>query len=428
MKRMWITYLLRFVGLLLVLGGGPQAALATAYVVLPFPDDPAASPGTTHAMGINNAGQIVGWELVGGSPIGFLRSPDGTFTRTNCGEVGCRFNGINNHGVIVGASLLNSGLFTAVQVNGEPGGGVGIPPAFARTSEAFGVNDNYPAGGPTPPNTIVGSLTTPAGKLEGFQVPSAAVTIFPGPSGVISTQIFGLSNDQHLFVGTLETSPGVFQGFFQTGPDIASSELVTVAGATRTDAFGTQFDSSFTHPAVVGEYTVGGQQHGFVLPAGNGDILQGLQTIDLLDATNTRLYGINDAGQIVAQSDSHSTHGDELTPFDDVSIGIMENCLNNPVICQGQINQGHIGTGDGAISCAEDPALCGVVSQDLALLVGPNPPSVESLIIITGAVSVPEPSSLILLATGVVAIWSLVWRRRVTGRVTTPTFAPSAAK
>src|ERR1700738_5696780 len=99
MKRMWITYLLKFFGLLLVLGAGPRAARADAYVVLPFPDDPAASPGTTHAMGINNAGQIVGWEIVGVSPIGFLRSTAGTFTRINCGEVGCRLNGINNHGV-----------------------------------------------------------------------------------------------------------------------------------------------------------------------------------------------------------------------------------------------------------------------------------------------------------------------------------------
>jgi hypothetical protein len=379
-------------------------------------------------MGINDAGQIVGWEIVGVSPIGFLRSPDGTFTRTNCGEVGCRFNGINNHGVIVGASLLNGGLFTAVQENGSPGGGVPLPGFMTNNSEAFGVNDNYPAGGPSAQNTIVGSLTTSAGKLEGFQVPSGAVTIFPGPSGVISTQIFGTSNDPHLFVGTIEKPAGVFQGFFQTGPDVTNTEFVTVAGASRTDAFGIQFDSPFTHPAVVGEYTVNGQQHGFVLPAGNGDILQGLQTIDIAGTTNTRLYGINDLGQIVAQSDSNSTHGYALTPFDTEDIGIIVMCFNNPVMCQGEIQQGHIGSGNTTISCTEDPALCGVVDQDLALLLGPNPPSVESLIIIPGAVSTPEPSSLLLLVSGVVVIWGLMWRRRVASRAATSTFALSGVK
>src|ERR1700730_12683845 len=102
-------------------------------------------------------------------------------------------------------------------------------------------------------------------------------------------------------------------------------------------------------------------------------------------------------------------------------------CFNNPAICQGEIQQGLIGSGTATISCTEDPALCGVVSQNLVLLQGPNPPSVDSLILIS-SVSVPEPSSLILLATGVVAIWGLVWRRRVAGRVTTPTFALSGAK
>jgi hypothetical protein len=106
-----------------------------------------------------------------------------------------------------------------------------------------------------------------------------------------------------------------------------------------------------------------------------------------------------------------------LTPFDVGLTATIEMCFMNPGICLVQTEQGHIGSGNTAISCAEEPALCGVVTEDLVLLLGPNPPSAESLTLTSqpGPVSTPEPSSLLLLAISVVAIWGLVRRRTAGG-------------
>ena len=409
---MRMTVTLGLIALSLITGM-PSSASAISYTFLPFPDDPVAAPGTTHARGINNAGQIVGWAIIGGSPEGFLRSPDGTFQTIGGGEVGTRVNGINNSGVMVGADLLNP-VGDPVARTFNPTGSAGVPPGFATKSEAFGINDNFPNN-----NSIVGSLTTASsGKVEAFQTPSGAVTIFPGVGSPISVQLFGISNNDNgrRFVGTQESSSGVFQGFFQTGSDIASSQLVTIPGASRTDAFGTQYNSPFNIPAVVGEYTLGGVTHGYVLPAGNGNILAGLQTIDATapGATATRLFGINDLGQIVGEFDSHSTHGFALTPFADSQAGTINSCLHNPLLCESQIDGGHIGAGANAIDCNAFAALCGSVDQILALLLLPNAPPPESFILVStsGVVGIPEPSTLLLLVSGLGGLAGIAWRRR----------------
>jgi len=397
----------------------PSSASAISYTFLPFPDDPAASPGTTHARGINNAGQIVGWEIIGGRPEGFLRSPDGTFQTVGGGEQGTRVNGINNSGVMVGADILSSG--NTVARNFNPQGLAGLPAGFGSQSEAFGINDRFGL-----QNSIVGTVTgvTVPGKVDGFQAPNGPdPRIFPGSlnPAPVSTQIFGVSNVSfgRRFVGTFETSPGVFRGFFQTSDDINSSQLVIVPGASRTDAFGTQlltdtFPPPIQIPAVVGRYTLNGVDHGYLLPAGNGNILAGLQTIDATapGATGTRLYGINDLGQIVGEFDSQSTHGFALTPFADSQAGTINSCLHNPLLCEGQIDGGHIGAGDNAINCNAFAALCGSVDQILALLLLPNAPPPESFILIStpGVVGVPEPSTLLLLVSGLGGL--LAWRRR----------------
>jgi hypothetical protein len=60
MKGVWVTFLL-----LLLLGAGPRAALATPYVVLPFPDDPAAAPAPLTPWGSMMPGKSSGGKLLG---------------------------------------------------------------------------------------------------------------------------------------------------------------------------------------------------------------------------------------------------------------------------------------------------------------------------------------------------------------------------
>jgi hypothetical protein len=209
----------------------------------------------------------------------------------------------------------------------------------------------------------------------------------------------------------------VFQGFFQDGSGTENSQLITVAGASRTDAFGTQYNSPFNIPAVVGRYTVGGQDHGFVLPAGDGNILQSLQTIDVAGTLGTRLFGINDLGQIVGETEGSSTHGFLLTPFDVGQLGVIDFCLHNPTLCEGQIDSGFIGDPQAAnaINCDSFMALCDSVSQILNLLGAPNAPPPETFLLAStpGAVAaIPEPSTLLLLGTGFAGLLGYGWRRR----------------
>jgi len=407
-------YFLAFCVALSFVLNGVILAHATSYVYVPF-DDPGATAGTAHPRGINNAGFVSGWELSGGASIGFVRTPAGTFQQIGGGEIGTRINGINNTNVVVGTFIQNSGL-QAVQLAApySSSAGVGISPGLASQSEAFGINDRAPLN-----QQIGGTLTLASnGTVTGFVTPSAFTTVFPGPSGILSMQVFGLSNKDNglRYVGTYETSPGVFQGFYQTSSDASSSVLITVAGASRTDAFGIQYDQAgtFTFPAVVGRYTLGGVDHGLLLTNG----VASLETIDIAGALGTRLYGVNDLGQIVGEIQANSTHGFYLTPFADDDLATLEGCLGNPALCASQILGGFIGDSQSpdAIPCQNTPAntaLCTAVTNILALLQGPNAPPVSSFFVesVNGVVAaVPQAPGLLLVASSGLGILAYRWR------------------
>jgi probable HAF family extracellular repeat protein len=77
-------------------------------------DDPSAGPSGTTAIGINDAGQVVGgYTDASGNPHGFLRSIDGSsFTSIDfpgAGSGGTQALGINNSGQIVGIYFDSNG-------------------------------------------------------------------------------------------------------------------------------------------------------------------------------------------------------------------------------------------------------------------------------------------------------------------------------
>jgi probable HAF family extracellular repeat protein len=196
-------------------------------------DVPGALPGTTRAFGINDAGQIVG-DSVSHS---FLLS-GGIYTTIDVpGALSTKADGINNAGQIVGGSslggfLLSGGMYTTIDFPGAP-------------TSPSGINDS--------------------GQIVGFYV--------------------DFRDRDHGFL----LSGGVYTTI-DFGPRETVADGINNAGQ------------------IVGYYYLSGN-HGFLLSGGV------YTTIDFPGATGTDITGINNAGQIVgAYSDGSGTHGFLATP------------------------------------------------------------------------------------------------------------------
>jgi probable HAF family extracellular repeat protein len=166
-------------------------------------NDPLAGsrPLGTAALGINDAGQIVGeyYTSLGGNPLpnGFLYS-GGVYTTINdpFDVYGTIPFGINNEGQIVGyyydgkgvnhGFLYSEGVYTTLN---DPLS-VGTTPGVSGTV-AYGINDK---------GQVVGAYADASGSVHGFTYSAGVYITLNDPSGV-TTQALGINNKGQI-VGT----------------------------------------------------------------------------------------------------------------------------------------------------------------------------------------------------------------------------------
>lgn len=197
---------------------------ATGYSTL---DDPSAlsgdanGPNGTGALGINNAGQIVGGYTDSTGSHGFLDTPGAGFTQIDDPNATGTNNStfaqkINNAGVIVGnynlgavqhGFVLTAGTYSDV-----------VNPAATGNTTARDVNDagqivgEYQAGVPTPGRTVSGYLFTPGAGFTPIKDPVAPnLNLADGVNnaGQVAGSYFN-NTGRHSFVDTIGANGSVF--------------------------------------------------------------------------------------------------------------------------------------------------------------------------------------------------------------------------
>jgi probable HAF family extracellular repeat protein len=275
---------------------GTLAALASPILVMAQqgPVTPIDVPGSngTHANGINNAGQIVGWYSSG--THSFLRTGSSVTTIDVPGSRFTQAYGINDSGQIVGSyAEINEQFFQSFLLT--EGGVTNIHVPGAIFDEARGINN---AG------QIVGWYTDARVDITyGFLRIGSSITKIEFP-GAIATEANGI-NDSGQIVGDYTDSSNVFHGFLLTGSRITP---IDVPGARSTVARGINNAGQ-----IVGSYTDSSNvSHAFLLTGSR------VTTIALPITSNTAFATeINDAAplQIVGYYDDSSGEHSFVTTF-----------------------------------------------------------------------------------------------------------------
>lgn len=248
-------------------------------------DAPNATPDSfTSASGVNDAGVIVGSEDSTGSPLGFIRAGNGTFTSFAVPGAGFTVLGdINNGGQMTGQFgpadfSVRHGFFTT----GAVVTAFDVPGASKTLS--FGINDNglivgnyFDAG-----NVRHGFLRNTGGLFTSIDIPGAAAVF-----------AYGINNGGQI-VGAYQTADLTYHGYLRA----------PAGGFTFFDAPGASFTSAHGINDL-GEITGGTDGAGFVREA-NG-------TYRFLDTpagfNQPTGNGINNRGVIVGDiNDDFTTH------------------------------------------------------------------------------------------------------------------------
>lgn len=255
-------------------------------------------PGATNtfAMGINNAGQIVGYySYPPKDPNGheaenvFVLSGGNFSTFGYPGSYYTAGYGINNSGQIVGTCEVEFyGTFGTCQdfygvVEGwvDADGSfttVSFPGAIANATSANGINDS---------GQVVGQYELPSGNLYGYLLSAGSYTTV-SPTGATGSGAQGINNAGHIVGSDCSGSCNQVSGFLESGGNFTT---IAVPGAVRTYAIGINNSDD-----VVGQYAnnVSGPFQAFLWSDGQFELLS-----DPHGAARTSAAGINDAGQIV---------------------------------------------------------------------------------------------------------------------------------
>jgi probable HAF family extracellular repeat protein len=236
----------------------------------PMQDIGTLGGGVTHALGINDAGQIVGCSAAFGSNRAFLYSGGvmqdlGTLP----GAFGSGANAINGIGQIVGTS--NSAFRTA------PNRPIDLTTTLLGPGTPYAINDSGQTVGMSGSRAV---LYSDGGAIEDLGT-------FGGPTG----HAFDINNDGQI-VGMADTSEGVGHAFLCNGSGPLQDLNSPGWTSSRAEAIN-------NNGWVVGYGAHSGYVHAF-LWNGGGD-LQDLN--DLIDPASgwglVRATSINDSGQVV---------------------------------------------------------------------------------------------------------------------------------
>jgi probable HAF family extracellular repeat protein len=270
------------------------AANAAAYTFTQIDAPGVNDADNTQALGINDAGQIVGSFQIGSTDtvFGFIDT-GGTFTHFEVpGSHYTVASGINGSSQIVGwfqspvtdvshGFLDTGGEFTQIDV-----------PGADSNTLASGINN---AG------QIVGVFDNGTGE-HGFLDTGGIFAEIDVPGAADGTEALGI-NDAGQIVGNFYDSGGNSHGFVETHGTFTQ---LNVPGASFTVAFGINDAGQ-----IVGLFENSTGSHGFVDTDGN------FKQIDVPGSTANSVYvtGINNRGQIVGSfQNSTDTHGFLATP------------------------------------------------------------------------------------------------------------------
>ncbi|OLD50918.1 MAG: hypothetical protein AUI63_01345, partial [Gemmatimonadetes bacterium 13_1_40CM_2_60_3] len=252
---------------------------------------------STHAYGINNAGQIVGAYIDRtGTTYGFLYS-GGTFTTITLNIPGVTVTNTNAHGINKSGQI--AGDYTGANDAGH-GHGFLLSGGTVTTLDYPSASPNSPgfhtgAGGINDSTQIVGRYCDPCffGIAKGFMYSNGSYQMIPAAPGALpgATDGAGINNGGQI-VGSFETGDGRVHGYL--APSISSSPstwtILDYPGASGTEAYGLNNSGQ-----VVGGDNSGtaGAFRGFLYSGGT------FTTIDPPGAVYSIAFGINDSSQIV---------------------------------------------------------------------------------------------------------------------------------
>ncbi len=264
---------------LAALGLGVRPAQADTITMFDYPNG-----SNTRGLSINDSGNVVGVFNPSQNVVkGYERMANGTFSAPivdpSDNQNFTRAVGINNAGTIVGDYLengptyeayhgyiLKNGTFTTFDVGGPV------------STDIFAINNNGDFAG------IYGSSVQ---TNEGFLDVGGTLTKFNGPTGNTGTYPNGI-NSSDVVVGNYVDSSGINHGF-RRDPNTGVITTIDVPGSYSTSCYGIN-----DLGVIVGGYqTNPNDYHGFIDKAGV------ITTFDLPGATSTSISTINNAGVIV---------------------------------------------------------------------------------------------------------------------------------
>ncbi len=283
---------------LVALGFGIRPAQADTLTTIDFP-----GAALSRAAAVNDSGNVAGVGADASNQFykGYERFANGTISAAlidpNDNQSYTRALGINNAGTIVGdyynvtgnlsivrGYFLRNGVYTTFNVNGD-----------VDSTTIWGINN---AG------DFAGSFGNSNATDQAFLNVGGVLTTFNGPAGNIGTIAQGInSNDVVVgqYIDTSNSSNG-----FSRDPKTGVLTTIDVPGAAGTIAYGINDLGT-----IVGVYAdQSNVNHGFIDKAGV------ITTFDVPGATATTIRGINNAGVIVGvyRDSSGNQHGFIDTP------------------------------------------------------------------------------------------------------------------
>jgi PEP-CTERM motif len=194
--------------------------------------------GGTQVVGISGAGTTVGFSVTGGVTNGFVNNggQGGTFTTVD--QPGTAFNqvlGINQLGTVAaGYSSTDATGMTLQKAFTVSGGPLFASPVFTDINALLPANSNSQATGVNNAGTVVGFYQYAVGDFSAFVDIGGAITSFQFP-GSISTQALGVNDLGNIVGDYLDPTSGNTYGFLDvngmfTKLDPFSSLVVTANG------------------------------------------------------------------------------------------------------------------------------------------------------------------------------------------------------